>query len=217
MEIYIVRHGTTSWNRERRIQGRTDIPLDETGMNMARQSGLALKNLGISFDKVFSSPLMRAYETARLLSPGSDVKKDERLIELYFGQYEGQDARLLPFFGKEPAVYNEKASSYGAESLKDLLIRTSSFLEEEIEPLAGSDLKVLISGHGAMNRGLLMHILGTSDFSKFWGAGLQANCGITKVTLTKCADGIIRYERPGECQTYYDDNLRIDPEALLDS
>lgn len=215
MEIYISRHGTTAWNREGKIQGRTDIDLDDRGIRMAEETSRALKDMGLSFDLVFSSPLKRAFETARILSPGSEVVKDERLTELFFGKHEGEKASLMPFFGSDPAKYNELAPSYGAESLAELLNRTSDFMKDKIEPLAGSDLKVLISGHGAMNRGLLMYIRGTRDFSDFWGSGLQPNCGITKVILSLDHDGSVRYERSGNSQTYYDDSLRIDQNKLL--
>ncbi|MBO4460412.1 MAG: histidine phosphatase family protein [Clostridiales bacterium] len=215
MEIYIVRHGTTTWNREKRIQGRTDIDLDDRGIRMAEETSRALKDMGLSFDLVYSSPLKRAVETAKILSPGSGVIADERLIELSFGKYEGEKTHLLPYFGREPARYNEEAPSYGAESLAELLDRTSGFMKDKIEPLAGSDLKVMISGHGAMNRCLLMYIRGTSDFSEFWGSGLQSNCGITKVIAGITPNGSVRYEMQGECRTYYDESLRIDPASLL--
>ena len=215
MEIYIVRHGTTTWNREKRIQGRNDIDLDPLGIRMADETSRALKSMGLVFDLVFSSPLKRAVETARILSPGSEIITDERLIELDFGKYEGEDSRILPYFGREPARYNKEAPSYGAETLTSLLSRTTDFMKERIDLLAGSDKKVLISVHGAMNRGLLMYICGTEDFADFWGSGLQSNCGITKVTAFIMQDNTVRYERPGECHTYYDDSLRIDPASLL--
>ena len=62
MELYIVRHGETLWNREKRLQGREDIELSENGRKVARLTGEALMDTRI--DKIFSSPLKRAYETA---------------------------------------------------------------------------------------------------------------------------------------------------------
>ena len=66
MEIYLIRHGTTKWNAEFRLQGKTNTPLDELGLEMARQTGIRFRELGITFDRVYSSPLRRAYNTARL-------------------------------------------------------------------------------------------------------------------------------------------------------
>ena len=62
MELYIVRHGKTDWNKECRFQGAKDIPLNEEGRAAAEKLHERLKD--IHFDAVFSSPLSRAYETA---------------------------------------------------------------------------------------------------------------------------------------------------------
>ena len=223
MDIYIARHGTTEWNRKHKIQGRADIPLDHNGVLMAEMSGKKLKELGITFDHVYSSPLIRAYETARLLCPGQEVITDERLTELHFGQFEGQVTDILltdpehpfRFFKQDPVRYNEQAPAYGGESLAELVERTSSFMREVIEPLASTSESVLISGHGALNRGLLMYVRSITDLADYWGMGLQNNCGITKVTLNLMPDGTIRYADPDECRIYYDESLGIDPNKLL--
>ncbi len=62
MEIYIIRHGETRWNRERKLQGRADIPLNENGIALAAKTGIGMKD--IPFDFCFSSPLLRAKQTA---------------------------------------------------------------------------------------------------------------------------------------------------------
>jgi broad specificity phosphatase PhoE len=64
--IYVVRHGQTDWNLEGRFQGRIDIPLNEKGKNQAKKTKEKLE--GIEFDKVFSSPLKRALETAQIIT-----------------------------------------------------------------------------------------------------------------------------------------------------
>ena len=63
--IYIVRHGETDWNKEHRIQGHIDIPLNDKGRQDALNAKKKLKN--VKFDVVFSSPLQRAYETAKII------------------------------------------------------------------------------------------------------------------------------------------------------
>ena len=67
------------------------------------------------------------------------------------------------------------------ETLTRLIERASDFLIDKIEPLASTDKKILISGHGALNKGLMMHIRGEKDLSLFWGDDLQSNCGITRI------------------------------------
>lgn len=218
MRLFIVRHGTTAWNRAHKLQGRTDIPLDEQGVQMARESGKTLLEEGLRFDLVYSSPLSRAFETARLLAPYADVVKDDRLVELLFGECEGQVTDIMlgssnspfRFFKKDPVRYNEDIVSAGGETLDELLLRTSGFMRDCVEPFAGSDKNILVSGHGALNRGLLMHVRGTSDLSEFWGMGLQTNCGITEVNVS-VDDGVVKYGVPGECKTYYDESMKIDP------
>ena len=64
MNIYIVRHGETDWNVQLKLQGRADIPLNATGIEQAEQTGAHLKKAGISFAKVYPSPLQRAVKTA---------------------------------------------------------------------------------------------------------------------------------------------------------
>ena len=94
MKLYIIRHGETSWNVERRLQGASDTDLNENGIALAAITGAAMKE--IPFDCCFSSPLKRARETARLVLAGRNipVTEDERLREISFGEWEG---RIPPF------------------------------------------------------------------------------------------------------------------------
>ena len=64
MKIYLMRHGETEYNRVGRLQGQSDIPLNEFGIQLAEKTAEGLKS--VSFDAVFSSPLQRALETARI-------------------------------------------------------------------------------------------------------------------------------------------------------
>lgn len=94
--IYFVRHGETDWNRARRFQGRTDIPLNDTGRGQAARNGAALKRLladPAAFDYV-ASPLSRAVETMHIVRQGLGLDEigfalDERLVEISFGAWEG--------------------------------------------------------------------------------------------------------------------------------
>ncbi|WP_026512101.1 histidine phosphatase family protein [Butyrivibrio sp. LC3010] len=78
MKLYILRHGTTEWNNRHLIQGQTDIPLDDFGRLMAKATGEGLRKKGITFDKVYSSPLKRSVETARIvLGQQGDITDDD--------------------------------------------------------------------------------------------------------------------------------------------
>lgn len=83
--LVLVRHGRTEWNRERRLAGRTDVGLDDTGRAQAVAAGRALGRVV----ELRSSSLSRARETAGLLGTGLDVVVDDAFIELDYGQAEG--------------------------------------------------------------------------------------------------------------------------------
>ncbi len=93
MELLIVRHGETLWNDKGLLQGQKDIELNDKGREMARKLAGKLKDIPI--DMVYSSPLKRAYETARLALGDRDIPlvTDERIKEISFGECEGIDYR----------------------------------------------------------------------------------------------------------------------------
>ncbi len=89
MEIFLVRHGETEWNRQRRLQGRTDIPLNDAGLAEARKAAKALRD--VRFDRIFTSPLQRARKTAEIIRGSREIpiKAEPLLIEVSFGIGEG--------------------------------------------------------------------------------------------------------------------------------
>ena len=89
--LYIIRHGQTAKNKQKVLQGRSDLPLNEEGRQQSLDAGAALREQGIKADRVYSSPLIRAVETAKLACGTDDVMTDERLIEMDYGPYEGMD------------------------------------------------------------------------------------------------------------------------------
>lgn len=96
--LYIVRHGKTEWNALHKLQGRTDISLNDEGRLMAQQACDEYKTLNI--DVCYCSPLVRAVETAQIVLKNRDIPiiKDERLIEMSFGTYEGiEQCKILKF------------------------------------------------------------------------------------------------------------------------
>lgn len=92
--FYLVRHGETEWNRDGdRYCGRTDLPLSEAGRYQARRLQQAMSH--IHFDRVLSSPLLRARETATIVSGQSDIEIQDGLIEIDFGIWEGCTIRQI--------------------------------------------------------------------------------------------------------------------------
>lgn len=188
MRLYILRHGETDWNKELRLQGQTDIPLNEKGRQLARVTGEALKE--IPFDLVITSPLSRAVETARLVLGDRQIPviEDERIMEIGFGVMEGgqvrnadgeiTDASFYNFF-YDPGQYEPQE---GGESICDLCARTKAFLEELKTKTEWLDKTILVSTHGAAVRSMQLNIR-YGDFKEFWGGGVPKNCAVSIADL----------------------------------
>ena len=90
MRLYIIRHGETPWNTQLRLQGQTDIELNEKGRALAELTARAMR--GIPFDMVITSPLVRARETADIVLEHRDIPviTEERIREIGFGEMEGR-------------------------------------------------------------------------------------------------------------------------------
>ena len=93
MTFAFIRHGQTEWNRELRLQGSSDIPLNDTGREQAREAVGVLS--GTRWDAVVSSPLSRARETAQIIADGLGITLGEsydELVERHYGDGEGATA-----------------------------------------------------------------------------------------------------------------------------
>ena len=86
--VYAARHGETAWTLTGQHTGLTDLPLTERGERNARRLGERLK--GLTFAKVFTSPLQRASRTCELAGFGAVAEVDRNLVEWDYGQYEGR-------------------------------------------------------------------------------------------------------------------------------
>lgn len=194
IDIYFVRHGETDYNRQGLIQGRTNIPLNETGLKQAEETARYFRKRGITFDEVYSSPLIRARMTAAIISgwEPEHIHADDRVIELAFGEAECMDFHTVPegirnLFDNPPAYEVPE----GGESIDELRVRCQCFLDELAElPDKEPGVKtVLVATHGAALRGLLSCIENTSR-EQFWKKGLW-NCCIAK---TRLEDGVYTLE-----------------------
>ena len=190
MELYIVRHGKTDWNKECKFQGAQDIPINEEGRAAAVKLSERLKD--VSFDEIFSSPLSRAYETACIISTGSlslskGVLKNDLLKEISFGEGEGvpfdkwmntDDPRK--YFFEAPDKY---VPPKGGETFESGIERTAEFVHTVLEPYykKNPDARILIVAHGAI-LAALMCVLENRGVEHFWGNGLKGNCEETIYT-----------------------------------
>lgn len=203
MEIYIVRHGETVWNEKRLLQGSEDIELNEKGRELAGLTGEKLQN--VEFDRIYSSPLIRAYETANLIRGHRNIQiiRDDRLRELSFGINEGKDSMKIredknnPFYNffSKPELY---IAPEGGESLEHICERAKEFMRQVIEPHINEWKRVMIVAHGALNKALMCYIM-NHGISEYWSGGLQTNCSVSIVRLD--AEG---YNVIEESKTFYD-------------
>lgn len=135
--IYIVRHGETDWNIEGRYGGRVDVPLNEKGLEQAKTTALKLQN--IRFDLVFSSPLKRAYDTAKIIT-NNNIIIDNRLIERDNGDMEGKLKKDIP----EKIDFNDpNEKRYNIESIVDFRNRINSFFDEITTKYKGKNILVV--------------------------------------------------------------------------
>ncbi|MDY5482916.1 MAG: histidine phosphatase family protein [Clostridium sp.] len=90
MKLYLIRHGQTDWNIEGKIQGKTDIPLNQTGLHQAKLLAKGMRSRQIT--EVYTSPLLRARQTAEILAEekGLPVQEIPELREVDFGLWEGR-------------------------------------------------------------------------------------------------------------------------------
>ncbi|MGI6699504.1 MAG: histidine phosphatase family protein [Christensenellales bacterium] len=178
-----MRHGKTDWNALRKLQGRTDVPLNDEGRLMAKKASEEYK--AVHFDVCYCSPLIRAVETARIVLHNRNIPiiQDERLREMSFGDYEGVENAFqnsdcpMHIIYQEPAKYIKSIG--GAETFAQLFARTGAFLEEIIAPQLQEGKDILIVGHGAMNASVICQIKGL-PIEEFWSAGLE-QCKLLKL------------------------------------
>lgn len=150
--LYLARHGETEWTVTRRHTGRTDVALTPAGREQARALGRMLA--GVEVDRVLSSPLARALDTARLAGFGDRVELVDALRELDYGEYEGLTTRRIR--ERRPGWDLFRDGCPGGETVADVAERVRPLLAE----LAGSDRTVVLFGHGHGLRVLATTYLG---------------------------------------------------------
>jgi phosphoserine phosphatase len=165
MNLLLVRHAETPWNREGRYQGRTDVPLSETGEVQARALGQRLARLPITI--AIASPLQRTRRTAEALLGDRSVtlETDDALIEISHGAWEGQlasdiqisHAEMFGTWRTQPDRHVPAGPD--AETLGDVEARAWPVLVRTCARLGPDDTALIVS-HDAVNRVLLCRVLG---------------------------------------------------------
>ncbi|WP_338551702.1 histidine phosphatase family protein [Paenibacillus sp. KS-LC4] len=152
MILGLVRHGNTDWNKLGKIQGQTDIPLNERGVAQARALAGRLSEDQKLWDAVISSDLLRARETARIVADKLDIPllaPDDRLRERFYGDIEGTTEQ------ERIARWGEKwrQAEVGQESDETVRLRGRSFVEEWRQ--SNPEMRLLVVTHGSFLAQLL--------------------------------------------------------------
>ena len=148
--VIFVRHGQTDWNIDGRMQGREDIPLNDTGLAQAELTACGIKkacvSTGIVFDKVVSSPLLRAKVTGEMIAKAigcSDFQCDIDVIERDFGELSGKK-----YDHNSHAITKNVDSCPTLERVESLVERVDNFIKRH----ADVDKNILVVTHGAVTR-----------------------------------------------------------------
>jgi broad specificity phosphatase PhoE len=139
--VYLARHGETAWSLSGQHTGRTDLPLTERGEANARALGARLS--GLSFAKVFTSPLQRAIRTCLLAGFGEKAEADPDLVEWDYGQYEGR--RTVEILEERPDWYLFRDGCPGGETPDQVGVRADRIIDR-IRAVRG-DVLVFSSAH----------------------------------------------------------------------
>lgn len=154
--LIFLRHGQTDYNRDGRIQGQVDIPLNGEGLRQARAaaSGLSTYLRGASVTRLIASPLARARVTADIVGEvlGVDVVEDGRLQERAYGKFEGLNrSELEEFWSTEYALWKagENPEGLGVETKTSVAERAVAAVTDAMGEMADGGT-LLVVAHGAL-------------------------------------------------------------------
>lgn len=160
-DIYLTRHGQTDLNLSGIIQGQSlDVPLNEEGIEQAKHVGALLKGRGI--EKIFSSDLIRAYQTSEIIGDilNVEIETDKRLREMNYSEWEGNFLEEL-LKTPEGKIWLESPSKWkieNSETVKDVQIRIVAAIKEYVQKFD----HLLIVSHGITISAFLLYVNGLS-------------------------------------------------------
>lgn len=184
LHLYIIRHGETEWNTEKRMQGRLDSDLTEKGRNDAQLLGERLKDT--VFERIISSPSQRTLDTAKHICGKRDIpiETDERLMEIALGAWQGKtEDEIKELFPSQYDLYWNQPHMYEnaeGERFIDVMDRVASFLEELIDttPLGN----VLVVTHGVVLKTLYL-LCRNASIDQLWDPPFIHGASLTIVKL----------------------------------
>ena len=182
MELILVRHGQTQWNREQIFRGSKDIELDEAGQRQAEALGARLKSRRI--DAIYSSSLKRAMATAEAIArlQGLPVMVGPGLVDMCFGEWEGMaHQEVKQKYPKQYQTWREnpwKARIPGASNIKDVQAQSLKAIKGLVEDNLPESTVAVVT-HRVILKLILMKMLNMEP-EGFWNIKLSS-CGLTTV------------------------------------
>ena len=185
MRIYFLRHGETNWNKEGKMQGNSDIPLNETGILQAEGASEFISKK--DFSAVFVSPLKRAHHTAKIVlkEKAHRIVLDERLKERSYGEFEGKTFEEYVKVSKDDPYFTPQ----GGESRIEFGKRINHFFET----LDAKHQNILVIAHGGVFNAILRSLFNLSleEVRKH----RLGNCEYCVIEKTKNEVRLIRNEK----------------------
>ncbi|MFE8698867.1 histidine phosphatase family protein [Cytobacillus sp. FJAT-53684] len=184
LHLYIIRHGETEWNTEKRMQGRLDSDLTEKGRNAALLLGERLKDT--VFDRIISSPSQRTMDTAQLVRGKRPIsfETDERLMEIALGDWQGKtEDEIKALFPSQYDLYWNHPTLYEnpeGERFIDVMERVASFLEELVNTTPSGN--VLVVTHGVVLKTLYL-LCRNAPIDQLWDPPFMHGTSLTIVKL----------------------------------
>lgn len=184
IHLYVIRHGETEWNKEKRSQGRLDSSLTEKGKKDARSLGDRLDNT--EFCQIISSPSGRTLETARLVKGERMIPltTDERLMEIDLGAWQGKtEEEVKSLYPEEFDAYWNEPERYkgvGGETFLQVQQRVIEFLKDLEETVTEGN--ILIVTHGVVMKTLYLLCRNTS-LKHLWDPPFIHGTSLTIVSL----------------------------------
>ena len=161
--VFLIRHGVTDWNRDRRFIGSREVPLSSDGVLQAKAVALSLASIPVG--EIISSPALRAVQTAEIIGNQfhADITRDPRLGDLRLGKWEGmtyEEAAQTPEYKRLQAnILRERLP--GGEDLSQVRDRATGAVEQALRDAPAGESLAIIS-HATILRIVLAHYVGTS-------------------------------------------------------
>lgn len=166
-KLFLIRHGSTDWNKQRRYCGFVDIGINNNGRAQARRLKKRLKDQGV--DKVYCSDRKRAVQTAGIIFRGQEIKEVKALREMHFGIFEGLTYREI--LKKYPDIYKKWIDNPfdtiipKGESLNIFRKRVIKAFRDIIAKYLNQEIAIVC--HGGTISVFINHIIKSRDFWKY--------------------------------------------------